>query len=323
MASHAKLLDLEDKVEAQFKNVFTEQSTSCCCGKMSLQKGTRVICMFVIFACVWNLMNTLGRIGAPCFHFWDHFSTMITVVLGVSLRLCAIPLCVICEKAVRTGQGADTSARNVFFFLLAASVVVVIDIGITFFEVHTVCNSDSMQSWHLCEAEWASSLCSKKQWAIDECALNATKEGTCCQRDANSKVCSRAPCDINDQFHDPANWPHGRCGGFLNEDGTCEMVSDVYDIGFNLVWGAMLVYWAYVINSYRKALDCTTDTVNSNNVNRDPGGGPAAARTEPGPAAGGLAGWRAGRARGWVTGSALRGCRLPGAMSIEVDNRSK
>lgn len=30
-----------------------------------------------------RVQNTAGRIGAPCFHFWDHGSTLITFTLGV------------------------------------------------------------------------------------------------------------------------------------------------------------------------------------------------------------------------------------------------
>ena len=42
-----------------------------------------------------------------------------------------------------------------------------------------------------------------------------------------------------------AKYPFGRCSGFLNEPGVCTAFSAVYDVALNIVWGMMLVYWAY------------------------------------------------------------------------------
>ena len=77
------------------------------------------------------------------FSGYKHVATTITVVMGMSVRIVAIPFAVLGMLGARKAE--DKGPRMFFFCLLGLGFVCFLDLFLCLFEVHAVCGSATTQ----------------------------------------------------------------------------------------------------------------------------------------------------------------------------------
>jgi len=243
---------------------------------------TEIISVLIIIDALFFFIQTYFRWGAPCFLWWNSFSTTITFMFGHGIRLIGIPTAIYAITSVRKGDIRGT--RQLFYYLFFASIVSGLDIFLSISEVHNVCNSDSIRIWNDCEHEWGKQeyLCLREDNEICLAGLvydnmevdrrNCLSED--CHYIPNTEYVKPECCDDSMWLH------HNPCSSepvITNKDfdtDWCESFSDLYDIGIQLLTVTVLLGFAYVVNSHsvflNRALTFTPNPMDDvNDVNDD------------------------------------------------------
>ena len=229
--------------------------------------------MAVVLDALVKFISTMQRWGAPCFHWWSYMATIITFVVGHSVRLVGIPIGIWCLLSIRKGD--DKGPQVLFHFLLALGFACVLDLFLCLFEVHDVCNGAELEAWNSCRHMWgtqasqctatdptdasAVTACAAAQLLYDDVAADtatctaitgcgytdvpeADRVKPVCCTDAMWEGLSITPC---------MGSPRVRAAKF--DTTFCESFSDMWDVGFGLLWTGVVVYMTYVVHSYRVA----------------------------------------------------------------------
>lgn len=241
-------------------------------GSRSEQVGVQVIAVLVILSVINHTLTSIARTGAPCYYWWKHWATTVTFAAGHAVRLFALPHAVCGLLGARKGDARGV--RLLFWCLLALAACCVLDVVLCVFEVNAVCTSQELIEWNHCAHEWGRNqyVCAgapQYQCGVvaqaetqGETGAGATDFDACiaavgCQHTLTLKSDWVRPSCCED-----GDWPDGSgpCDGVPVErpaefdTGFCQLVSDMYDVTLNLAWAAVLVWFAYVVNSYRIAI---------------------------------------------------------------------
>ena len=271
-----------------FESQFTERlgTSKKCCFCMRLSTGVQVIAVLIILGALNFFLTTFSRWGAPCYFWWKHWATTVTVVLGHTARIIAIPCCVAGLLGARK-QEDNAGLRVLFYAILGLATFAALDLFLCLFEVHQVCNSAELREWNSCAHDWG-----KNQYACT--ATNSSNA-------AHVELCDALPLQENEGVPDgedfaactavlgadgapicgydtlpESDWVAATCcshhDGLWSRDkgpcarapqervaefdvGNCELISDIYDVGMGIVWTIILLFLARVVNSHRVELD--------------------------------------------------------------------
>ena len=271
-------------MEDKFDDKFGHAEGKICF--MQPKMACQVISVVVVLDAVFKFMGTMGRWGAPCYHWWNYAATIITFVTAHLARLIGMPVGVWCLLSIRKGE--DKGVQVLFHFLLGLIAVLLMDLFVCLFEVHDVCNGPELRGYMSCGHEWGmqAAACRPVDPAIPatvaacaaaDAAMSYTETGggpgnplTTTGAAADKAKCEgvtgcayiktveadwvKPACCSAEMWEGmkiaPCNRdPHLIAATF--DTASCERMSDLYDVGLGLVWTAVVIGMAYAVNSYR------------------------------------------------------------------------
>lgn len=248
-----------------------------CCRCVGLAVGVQIISVLALTSIANHTLTSIARTGAPCYFWWKRWATTLTFVVGHAIRLVTVPFAI--SGLIGARKGEERKLRKFFVCLLGLAACCMLDVVLCLFEVSEVCNSAELAEWSRCSHEWGKnqyqcvaiggSLIDPRQPA--RCAAVQQQEtqgetgaGT---RDYDSCVavrgCQHVPTPESERVvpacctHEDWSHDNGPCSREPFEraaeyDATqCQIISDLYDVGLNLIWVVVLIWFAYVVNSYR------------------------------------------------------------------------
>jgi hypothetical protein len=265
------------------KKIGHAEGNICCCKpKLACQ----IISVLIVLEALFKFMGTSARWGAPCFHWWNYVATIITFVTGHALRAIAIPCGVWCLLSIRKGD--DKGPQILFHFLCALAAVCALDLFVCVFEVHDVCTGAELREYMSCGHQWGmqstdcratDELDSAAVAACDAAALTLSYSeeggGPFDPQDGSGAAADKAKCEavsgcefvqtteeewVKPSCCDAPMWegmsiapcmrdPHYIAATF--DTTSCQKMSDIYDVGFGLVWTLIVIFMAYSVHSYR------------------------------------------------------------------------
>jgi hypothetical protein len=267
----------------QIEGKFSERlgtSEKCCGRRVSLGVGVQIIAVLALASILNHTLTSIARTGAPCYYWWKHWATTVTFAAGHAIRLLVVPHAVCGLVGARKGE--ERGPRLFFFCLLGLAGCCALDVVLCVFEVSEVCSSAELIEWNRCSHEWGTNQ--YQCTAIGGSAIDPDQPARCavvpqqenegetgagaqdfdacadvvgCQHvlTPESEWAVPACCTNEDWSHDSgpcSREPIERPAAY--DVSRCELISDLYDVGLNLIWVAMLIWFAYVVNSYRVAV---------------------------------------------------------------------
>tara|TARA_B100000035_G_scaffold307315_1_gene310407 strand:+ start:564 stop:1382 length:819 start_codon:yes stop_codon:yes gene_type:complete len=220
---------------------------------------SQLISVFIILDALMFFTQTFLRWGAPCFLWWNYISTTITFLFSHGIRLIGIPVGIFGFYSIRR-KNLD-GIRLLFFFLLFSSFISALDIFLSLFEVHNVCNSKEIKEWNDCSHEWG-----KQEYiCIDDNNVECLVGLIYNNMESDKEKCLENNCHyikntnlVKPQCCDDSLWNyHNPCSrdpqirNKIFDTNWCENFSDFYDIGVQLATSAILLGFTYVVHSYK------------------------------------------------------------------------
>jgi hypothetical protein len=226
--------------------------------------STQVISVLIILDSFLFFVQTFFRWGAPCFLWWNHVSTTITFLIGHTTRIISLPISIFAIKSIKKEQIDGIS--YLFYYLLVASFLSLLDLGFSSIEVHDVCHSDEIKEWNSCSHGWGKQ---EYKCIIDDenlyCNVNLIyndfeRDKQICSANTNCSYVKNTDYIKPECCSDPTWKYHNPC----NEDpiitetpfdtSWCEKFSDIYDVGIQLATTLVLLGFSYVVHFHKKIL---------------------------------------------------------------------
>ena len=224
---------------------------------------SQLISVFIILDAFLFFIQTFFRWGAPCFLWWNYISTTITFLLGHGIRLIGILIGIFGFYSIRK-KNLD-GIRLLFLFLLFSSFISALDVFLSLFDVHNVCNSKEIKEWNDCSHEWGKQeyICINDNNV--ECLVGLVYDNM----ESDKQKCLENNCNyikntdpIKPQCCDDSLWNyHNPCSrdpqirNKIFDTNWCENFSDFYDIGIQLITSGILLGFSYVVHSYKRLIN--------------------------------------------------------------------
>jgi len=245
-----------NNIEKTFDNKLGHSEKIFCC---KLNIFSQIISVLIILDAFLFFTQTAFRWGAPCFLWWNNISTTITFLIGHGVRLIGIPVGIYSIYNIRKN---NLEYINILFiYLLFASVISLLDVILCLFEVNSVCNSREIELWNDCSHEWGKQEYKCVNNLNDICYAGLTYDNMVIDKNKcinqgclyikNNNWIKPSCCeDSLWNIHNPCDKEPIIRNKIFNKN-WCENVSDLYDIGSQIIISGILFGFSYVVHSYK------------------------------------------------------------------------